>query len=173
VYNNLPVPPSVDPAQWYSPLWQGWARRGIRMIRPIYGPPYNTALWDGSSPTTGYDLLSTDSNPNHVTLKWADATPSGFSIVCLPAPGPEATVAILQNSFSGTLIGPPLTIRREASQLRLSWPAAFSCFQVERANALPAPAWFPVSPPPQIVGDENVVTFPLPQANQFYRLHKP
>jgi hypothetical protein len=84
VYESLPVPPSVNPNDWNDPKWQGWARRAIRMIRPIYGPPYNEALWDGSSPQTGYDLLSVDPNPNHVTLRWADGTPSGFSIRAIP-----------------------------------------------------------------------------------------
>lgn len=75
----------------------GWARRGIRMIRPIYGPPINWNLWDGSNPQTGYDLLSLDTDPNHVTLKWADGTPSGFSITNIPIAGPDMTVYIKVN----------------------------------------------------------------------------
>jgi hypothetical protein len=84
ITDKLPVPAGVDPQQWNDPRWTSWTRRGIRMIRPIYGPPINWSLWDGSNPQTGYDLLSVDPNPNHVTLKWADNTSSGFSIRSIP-----------------------------------------------------------------------------------------
>jgi M6 family metalloprotease-like protein len=94
IFNTLPTPPSVNSQQWNNPKWKGWARRAIRMIRPIYGPPYNNALWDGSDPQTGYDLLSVDPNPNHVTLKWADGTPSGFSIQSIPNSSSEMGVNI-------------------------------------------------------------------------------
>ena len=94
IFDTLPTPPSVDPQQWNDPKWKGWARRAIRMIRPIYGPPINWALWDGSDPQTGYDLLSVDPDPNHATLKWADGTPSGFSIQSIPASSSEMAVYI-------------------------------------------------------------------------------
>ena len=89
VFDSLPTPPNVDSQKWNDSKWKGWSRRAIRMIRPIYGPPYNNALWDGSSSKTGYDLLSVDSNPNHVTLKWADGTPSGFAIKSISSAGKE------------------------------------------------------------------------------------
>ncbi len=96
VYGNLPTPTGVNAADWASINPGDWGRRAIRMIRPIYGPPFDnrTALWDGSDPATGYDLLSTDSNPNHVTLKWADGTPSGFAIKNISASGSHMTALI-------------------------------------------------------------------------------
>jgi M6 family metalloprotease-like protein len=94
VFDNLPTPPDVDPVQWNDPKWKGWARRAIRMIRPIYGPPFNSSLWDGSNPATGYDLLPVDPNPNHVSLKWSDGTPSKFAITHFPTASPLMRVFI-------------------------------------------------------------------------------
>jgi M6 family metalloprotease-like protein len=94
VYGSLPTPASVSASDWTDAKWQGWARKGIAMIRPIYGPPYNAALWDATSPQTGYDLLSTDSNSNHVTLRWADGTASGFGIRAIPSAGAVMRVTI-------------------------------------------------------------------------------
>jgi len=94
IFDKLPTPPKVDSQQWNDPKWKGWPRRAIRMIRPIYGPPFNNALWDGSDPQTGYDLLSVDPNPKHVTLRWADGTPSGFSIKSFPTSSSKMQVYI-------------------------------------------------------------------------------
>jgi len=94
VFQNLPKPSGVDDAKWREFQTWGWGRTAIRMIRPIYGPPYNTALWDGSLPATGYDLLSADPNPDHVTLQWADGRPSGFSIRSIPPAAAQMIVAI-------------------------------------------------------------------------------
>lgn len=174
VYGTLPAPPSVDPAKWNSISAGDWARRGLRMIRPIYGPPYNTALWDGSTAQTGYDLLSTDSNPNHVTLKWADGTPSNFSLQCIPTPGPDILVGVTWAYDAAALIGPPLTIRQVAANVMISWPAAFVCFGLEESSQLgPLASWSPVGFASQLVGDERVVTVPIGSANKFYRLNKP
>lgn len=87
VFEHLPVPKNVDPKSWAEWQKQGWARNAIRMIRPIYGPPINWSIWNGNDRGTGYDLLSTDTNPAHATLKWADGSPSGFSIQALPVAG--------------------------------------------------------------------------------------
>ncbi len=98
VYQNLTTPPGVNAADWASISPYDWGRRAIRMIRPVYGPPFDNrkALWDGSDPATGYDLLSNDPNPNHVTLKWSDGMPTGFSVRKISAAGPhmEALVEV-------------------------------------------------------------------------------
>ncbi|UCC97394.1 MAG: hypothetical protein JSW66_16305, partial [Phycisphaerales bacterium] len=94
VFDALPAPPNASVQQWNAPEYQGWGRRAIRMIRPIYGPPLNWSLWDGSDPSTGYDLLPLDPNPNHVTLKWVDGTPSAFSVHYFPGASPEMEVYI-------------------------------------------------------------------------------
>ena len=94
VYDNLPTPPGVDAQNWNDPKWKGWGRRAIRMIRPIYGPPINWHLWDGTNPATGYDLQSADADPNHVTLRWVDGTASGFAIRGIPPPSPTMNVHI-------------------------------------------------------------------------------
>jgi M6 family metalloprotease-like protein len=96
MYEKLAAPVGVSSGDWATVSTDDWGRRAIRMIRPVYGPPFNNqlALWDGSDPITGYDLLSTDPNPNHATLKWADGTPSGFSIKNISASGPRMTALI-------------------------------------------------------------------------------
>lgn len=172
VYSSLPVPPSVDPAQWTDPKWTGWARRAIRMIRPIYGPPYNTALWDESNATTGYDLLSSDRDPSHVTLRWADGTPSGFSLLCMPIPGPDVKVGVLHGDDN--LVGPPLTVQYMRGNLIFSWSAVYACFQLEVADRIaPQPNWSPVGVAPQLERDNYYVTIQAPRLNRFFRLHKP
>jgi M6 family metalloprotease-like protein len=172
VFSTLPVPPSVDPVQWNDPKWGGWARRGMRMIRPIYGPPYNTALWDGSNAATGYDLLSVDSNPNHVALKWADGTPSGFTLQCMPVPGPDVMLGVTTPYDSQALLGPSLTIQRGAATVSLRWPA-LNCFNLEEATQLvPSPNWSSVGVSSQVIGDERVVTLPIGSSTRFYRLHR-
>lgn len=94
VYNATPPPPGVSPGQWAEWKTGGWGRMAVRMIRPVYGPPMNYALWNGSSPNTGYNLLSIDANPQHVSLKWADGSPSGFYIRSIPPAGPAMNVEI-------------------------------------------------------------------------------
>ena len=84
VHDSMPTPPGVNPQSWNDPKWKGWSRRAIRMIRPIYGPPLDWHLWDGANAATGYDLHSVDPDPSHVTLRWADGTPSGFEITSIP-----------------------------------------------------------------------------------------
>jgi hypothetical protein len=89
IYENLPPPPGVNPEQWARDR-HDWSRRAIRMIRPILTPPFDnrTALWDGSDPRTGYDLLSDSPDPQKATLRWADGTPSGFAIKRISGAGP-------------------------------------------------------------------------------------
>lgn len=95
VFSKLPAPAGVDATQW-DKCKNMWGRRAIRMIRPVYGPPNNNALalWDGSDPQTGYDLLSVNPNPAHATLRWCDNTPSGFSVQSIPPAGEFMTVYI-------------------------------------------------------------------------------
>jgi hypothetical protein len=79
-------PPSVSAENWAR--YRGWARLGIRMIRPVLGPPADggRALWDGSDPATGYDI----------SLRWADGTSSGFALREISAAGPvmEAIIQV-------------------------------------------------------------------------------
>jgi M6 family metalloprotease-like protein len=72
VYSTLSKPYGVSEKTWSIVGKNEWGRLGIRMIRPVYGPPFNNykALWDGSDPETGYDVY----------LNWADGSYSGFAI---------------------------------------------------------------------------------------------
>ncbi|RIK87888.1 MAG: hypothetical protein DCC67_01305 [Planctomycetota bacterium] len=92
-YGSLPAPSGVDATSWNGVAAGDWGRRAIRMIRPVYGPPFNDllALWDGSQPATGYD----------VALKWSDGASSPFTIRSISAAGP-------QMSFYIDIAGAPL-----------------------------------------------------------------
>ncbi|HPN34574.1 MAG TPA: M6 family metalloprotease domain-containing protein [bacterium] len=96
VYGSLGAPAGVSAGDWATIGATDWGRRAIRMIRPVYGPPFNNALalWDGADPATGYDLLSTDPDASHATLKWADGSPSGFNIKEISASGQEMSALI-------------------------------------------------------------------------------
>ncbi|HYY67638.1 MAG TPA: hypothetical protein VE572_04760 [Nitrososphaeraceae archaeon] len=96
VYGSVPPPPNVRPEDWRTLAPSDWGRRAIRMIRPILTGPSDDsrALWDGSDPQTGYDLLSNDPNPQHATLRWADGAPSGFALRSIPVAGPNMTVTV-------------------------------------------------------------------------------
>jgi M6 family metalloprotease-like protein len=91
-FGTLPAPDKVDATEWAKVGAHDWGRRAIRMIRPVYGPPFDDtqALWH--SPV--YDLASDDSNPDHATLKWIDGSASGFAIRNFSSPGAEMTVTI-------------------------------------------------------------------------------
>ena len=104
VYGTLSTPTGVSATDWATIAANDWGRRAIRMIRPVYGPPFDDrkALWDGADPLTGYDLLSSDSNPAHVQLRWGDGTPSGFAIKSIsPATGVMDVIFELPASATG------------------------------------------------------------------------
>lgn len=96
VYGTVAPPPGVSASNWAMVATNDWGRRGIQMIRPVFGPGiYDTqALWDGADPATGYNLEFSDPNPAHATLHWADGTPSGFALRSIPPAAPDATVTI-------------------------------------------------------------------------------
>jgi len=93
---ELPAPAGCDAEKWADVGPDDWGRRAIRMIRPVLGPPVDNkrALWDGSDPETGYDLLPVDPDAAHATLTWADGSPSGFAIRDIPPAGPEMRIRI-------------------------------------------------------------------------------
>jgi len=85
-----PTPPGFDQASWeanWSTVSAGdWGRRAIRMIKPVWNTfDDSQALWDGSDPATGYDLLANNPDPQKASLRWADGTPSGFAIENIPS----------------------------------------------------------------------------------------
>jgi M6 family metalloprotease-like protein len=98
VYGTVAPPPFVNPADWAMVSPGAWGRRAIRMIRPVLTPPFDDsrALWDGAQPGVDYDLLSSDPDPNHAVLRWADGSPSGFSLRAISAAGAqmEATIEV-------------------------------------------------------------------------------
>jgi M6 family metalloprotease-like protein len=104
VYGALSCPTGVSSSDWASIPANDWGRRAIRMIRPIYGPPFDNAkaLWDGADFLTGYDLMSNDPNSAHAQLRWHDGTPSGFAITSIsPATGVMDAYFVIPASATG------------------------------------------------------------------------
>ncbi len=111
VYGTVPAPAGVSASDWASVGAGDWGRRAIRMIRPIHGPPFNNAkaLWDGADPSTGYNLLSIDSDPTHARLQWANGSPSGFAIKNISPATPVMNVTFeLPASATGVAEQPDL-----------------------------------------------------------------
>lgn len=94
LFNTALPPKNVDPVKWNALVPGNETRLAIRMVRPILTFNDNQALWDGSDPVTGYDLLSVDNDPAHNELLWGDGTPSGFNIKNISAAGPSMTLRI-------------------------------------------------------------------------------
>ena len=92
-YKNTPPPPGVDVEEWNS---LGFVGRGIRLLRSVpNNPPIQSlSTFDGSDRRTGYNLRSIDSNPEHAELRWADGTPSGFTISNISSSGPVMSAFI-------------------------------------------------------------------------------
>jgi hypothetical protein len=101
VYNAALPPPNVPVSNW-AMIGSGWSRRAIRMIRPLVALPFDDgeALWDG---TTGFDLVSSDSDPTHGTLRWGDGSPSGFAVRDISSSSAEMTLWVdVPDSAPGT-----------------------------------------------------------------------
>jgi len=73
------------------------SRASLRMLRSVsatatsgYKVDAQTTMWDGgdASGETAYDLVSIDTDPAHAELRWADRTPSGFSVRSISAASP-------------------------------------------------------------------------------------
>lgn len=82
-YEKIRKPIGVD-VNCFQKERKDFGRVGVQLIQPYFsaGNPANfsTALWDGADSRTGYDIPVQSNNPNRMTLKWADGTPSGIEI---------------------------------------------------------------------------------------------
>jgi M6 family metalloprotease-like protein len=97
VFGSVPPPPKVTPEQWEQVSRSDGVRRAIRFLRPLIGETSiddRIALRDGADTITGFDVLSNDPNLQHSSLKWADGTPSGFSIKNISPAGQVMTADI-------------------------------------------------------------------------------
>ena len=97
VFSAAPPPPTVSATSWMT-IANDWGRSAIRLTRPVLAPPIDDskALWAGGDPTSSYDLVSDDPNPAHPSLRWGDATPTGFALRSFgsPAAGIGVTVTV-------------------------------------------------------------------------------
>ena len=67
---------------------------------------------------------------------------------------------------------PTLSASRQGGNIVLAWPTNATDFSLEYATRVPAPQWFPASPPPVVANGQNVVTNAMTGDAVFYRLHK-
>jgi hypothetical protein len=139
-------PPGVSATDWAK--HRGWPRQGIRMIRPVLGPPADDrqALRDGSEPATGYD----------VALRWADGSPSGFALRDISPAGPlmEATIQVPDTVVPNVRFDP-----RDLAARRIRAAGLKPAFTGDNS----AQAWvFTQSPPGGVrVADGSTVTLRL------------
>jgi hypothetical protein len=85
----------------------------------------------------------------------------------------------LEGGFWGIVLAiqqpgaPHLDIRRGTGPgVTVAWPFPSTGFVLEETPTLVTPTWTPTAATPSQVGNENVVTVPVPTGNRFYRLHK-
>ncbi len=120
IYKNLPAPAGVKASDWSTIGANDWGRRVIRMVRPVYGPPFDNskALWDGSDPATGYDLYP----------DWADGTPSGFAIKNITPAGPymEAYIQVPGDVTGVSSKNATASAQPEKFQLQQNYPNPFN-----------------------------------------------
>ncbi|MEV6597118.1 hypothetical protein AB0M36_09685 [Actinoplanes sp. NPDC051346] len=78
------APPGVSQSNWDRA--GGWARLGVRLIRPSIAAPLDDtkSLWSQTDPEAAQDLA----------LKWADGTPSGFVLRGISAAGESMSAQI-------------------------------------------------------------------------------
>jgi hypothetical protein len=86
---------------------------------------------------------------------------------------------LARDAFVMKLTEPPpvpasVQISRSGNTVVISWPISITGFGLETSDSLaPAPNWMPESTPPEIVGDERVVTLEIGAGPKFFRLRKP
>ncbi len=66
-----------------------------------------------------------------------------------------------------------LKIERTASGLVLSWPASFSGFVLETADAISSPTWTAVTPSSVLNNDQNFVPVEVGGSSKYFRLRNP
>jgi len=67
---------------------------------------------------------------------------------------------------------PTLAITQDGPQITISWPAAYSGFQLQKSAALPAKDWTPVDNPAVQSGDRFFMTIEATSAQEFFRWQK-
>jgi hypothetical protein len=70
-------------------------------------------------------------------------------------------------------VPPTLSVSRLGGSIVLTWSTNATGFALQRATALPATAWLPVTPGPVVVGNQYAVTNTATGPAAYYRLRKP
>jgi hypothetical protein len=88
--------------------------------------------------------------------------------------GNREPVPQVPNAVATVVERPALRIGCVGNQVVLSWPTAAEGYQLEYCDDLfPPVTWQPVTNPPVVIGDQNVVTEQPTALTRFYRLKKP
>jgi hypothetical protein len=71
---------------------------------------------------------------------------------------------------TGPEVVPTLAVESGPEGLRVSWPAAFTGYEIEVAPTLESTDWAPVSAPVQTQGDQRYILIPPLEEQRFLRL---
>jgi hypothetical protein len=116
--------------------------------------------------TTGWHRLTLPVADGSHTLSWV------FELGGGPG-GPGNRAWLDQVSFVPDTTRPRLDIRREDSQLLLSWPVSYVGYQLERTTRLDPGEWTTMTLPILAVGNRHSVAIESNQAQGFFRLFSP
>jgi uncharacterized repeat protein (TIGR03803 family) len=151
----------------------------------IVGQPVPQSILQNGSATLDVVVFST----NSVSYQWRrngmdipGATNVAFSVtnahgadfadysVAVTSGG----VTILSSNAPVALLPerPLLSLRRQAGNVLLSWPGAYTGFTVEQSTALSGGTWSPVSQTTSLNSDGYSVTIPMESTPMFYRLKR-
>jgi hypothetical protein len=132
--------------------------------------------------TNTYSLTMTPlSDPSMAYTQTGTLDPSGLPIRWFnfrSYNGVSSGLTDTNNNFSissMTIAVPPpptLNIQKDGSNVLLSWPGAFTNFNLVYSTNLSLPGWTAVSTTPSIVNGQNVVTNPISGKQQFFRLQQ-
>lgn len=123
-------------------------------------------VWQRDAGAGFQDILGAYSSTYTSTFDLAD---SGTRFRCLVY-SPAANAISQTATLTVTL---PLTIVRQGSTARISWPLNNAGFVLQRAATVPSATWTTIAGPYQSDGTSYYVTVTTTTGNAFYRLRRP
>jgi hypothetical protein len=145
-----------------------WGEDGFLAVLSYDGSSLLYSSFLGGSAGGDLDGVALDSAGNVYTAGGSTSFDLPVGTPILPLASPFGSAVVVKFTNIGTL--PPLKVIRSGTALVITWPANISGAFLEQIDSLPAEGWMPISTPPVVVGDENVVTLDIGSARQFLRL---
>jgi hypothetical protein len=148
------------------------------------GPPFalivrsssGTKLADGSYRFSGDYLADTHPSGTQYLFDWRFSTAADSRLVwdgdTFWSGGHIWAITIADVTITPDTTGPQLDIARDGSQLRLSWSAVWSGYELEQSSDLSAASWNPVSQSPAVAAGRYSLAVENVAARMFFRLRK-